>query len=202
MFETARKSATELGGMIEVSGVSGEDIFNGLFTDKLVDEKKTIKRAKVLLKEYKTIAQIARVTKEPSMTQSFGISEPRFSVGQLIGDPTEKNQISKAVEKQMVAQELVTDIINGVNNVYVKNGEPSAYYKRLLFVTYLDFKVRNHIDARVKLAKEFPNRIETAPNDVMLDEHIFYFDLNKALFAFANSYWSHETQSLLVYKDE
>lgn len=88
------------------------------------------------------------------MTQSLDIDKPRFSISQFLGDSQNKNQISKADEKQMIAEEGVIDVISGINNLYVKAGEPSVYYKRLLYITYLDFDVHDHIEARVKLAKE------------------------------------------------
>lgn len=179
-----------------------DDLFNGLFLDKLeIDEAKTIDRARTLLKQYKKIYQIASVVKEPGMTKSYSVNKPTFSIGQFFTDGVEKNQMTKAVEKQMIAQDLIEDIISGVNNMYIESGEPTAYYVRFIYIVFMDFSVRNHLEARKKLAKEFPNRVGLYPNDVLFDEQVYFYDLRKCLLAFANSYKSNETTSLLVYKN-
>ena len=177
-----------------------EDIYRGLFEDlKEIDRTKTIKRARALLNQFKQIAHIASCVKPPSISQSFEITTPEFSVGQLISDSTDKNLISRTVEKQTIAQELVEDMVRAINDLYVvKYGQPADYYRSLLYITFIDESVYSRMEAKVKAARTFPNR----SNGFMMDDHIFYEDLSVALFAFANSYWSNETQSLLVYKNE
>lgn len=152
-------------------------------TDVLLDEKSTKTQAKKLLENYKTIFYHAKFIQMPKMTPEYSLQPPSFK-----SEPS--NPVEKAVRKKIIAQEQLPFIIEGVDNMELQKSIPDGYYKRLLFLKYIDprFFYESDYHVRCQLAKDFPNRVESKPNPYSVDEWIFYRDLDIALLGFAKKY--------------
>lgn len=178
-----------------------------LYGDKeyVINEKETKERARELLERYKTINYYSKMDRVPGITRSFSVEESSRSttISDFLTDIEDKNSLTKTLSRKFNSGDLKQEILDGIENMVVLNkNQPTEYYRDVLRATYIEAKNEEEtIVAKMKLARKYPNRVSGVMNDIELDNHIYYYDLNIALIAFAKSYESEIAPNILVYEN-
>lgn len=151
-------------------------------------KKVVINNAKIVLeKSFPKLYVQASLLKEPSMVANYkidnipGTTKPHMDT------------VSDTIEIKEMAIYEVGLILKSIERLSLpKKKHPDHYYKRILWLRYIDPKYWKMSTAEIciQLAKEFPARLDDKDkyNPYFMDMHVYSKDLRDALFAFAEQY--------------
>lgn len=167
----------------EVEELSFFNLFKNEQPDKII-----ISNAKLLLEQqYPNLYYEAKFLKEPSMVTNYKIDNIPSTT------KSHSDKVSDAVERKEVANYEIAQILNAIEKIYLpKKSQPNQYYKRLLWLRYIEPKNWKLSTAEIciQLAKEFPARLDDKEkfNPYFMDMHVYSKDLRDALLAFSRGY--------------